>query len=145
MVEPFRCYWPWPRRTVRCQAPDMSAFPARRRCGRRSDLLVRARDSDEDAEVLVAREAMVGSGRDERGLALPHLDRLTLDHQDAAALEHVVELVVGMRLLAVRLRRDENVDADLEPRRLVDDLVAAARLLESAPGRFDSDRVHTPA
>ena len=55
----------------------------------------------------------------------------------APPFEHDVDLVVHMRLLAVGLRRDEHVDADLEPGRLVDDLVPASSLLEPAPGRFD--------
>ena len=48
----------------------------------------------------------------------------------AAPLEDDVDLVVGVRLLPVGLGRDEHVHADLEPRRLVDDLVPAARFLE---------------
>ena len=80
---------------------------------------------------------MVGSGRDERGLAFADLDLLALDLEHASPLEHDVDLVVDVRLLPVGLGRDEHVDADLEPRRLVDDLVPAARILEPATRRFD--------
>ena len=62
--------------------------------------------------------------------------------EDAASPENDVHLVVDMRLLAVGLGRDEHVDADLEPGRLVDDLVAAAGLLQAAPGRSDVQRIH---
>jgi hypothetical protein len=88
---------------------------------------------------------VVGPGRDEDGRALLHARRLAFHLQDAAALEDDVDLVVLVRLLPVRLRSDEDVDPDLEPRRLVDDLVAAARLLKPAPGRFDVERVQSPS
>jgi hypothetical protein len=45
-----------------------------------------------------------------------------------------------VRLLTVGLRRGEHVDADLEPRGLVDDLVAAARRLEAAADGIDVER-----
>ena len=47
-----------------------------------------------------------------------------------------------MRLLAIRLRGDEHVDADLESRRGVDDLVAAALLAQLLARRLDIERVH---
>ncbi len=50
---------------------------------------------------------------------------LAFDLEGARALEHDVDLVVLVRLLAVGLRRDEDVHPDLQPRRLVHDLVAA--------------------
>ena len=58
-----------------------------------------------------------------------------------AALEHDVHLVLVVRLLAVGLGSDEHVDADLEPRRAVHDLVAAAAGDERAPGLVDVERV----
>ena len=57
------------------------------------------------------------------------------------ALEDDVDLVVLVRLLAVGLRRDEHVHADLEPGRRVDDLVAAAPLLQPALRRLDVEEV----
>jgi hypothetical protein len=74
--------------------------------------------------------------------ALADLDLLALDLECAPPFEDDVHLVVHMRLLAVGLRRDEHVDADLEAGRLVDDLVPASRLLEPAPRHFDVQRVH---
>jgi hypothetical protein len=47
-----------------------------------------------------------------------------------------------VRRLAVGLGRDEHVDADLEPRRLVDDLVSTAGLGEAARGRVDVEALH---
>jgi hypothetical protein len=79
--------------------------------------------------------------RDERGLTDFELNRLSADVQLPASFEHDVHLVVGVRLLAVGLRRDQNVDADLEPRALVDDLIAAARLLEPAFRLVDEECV----
>src|SRR5438270_401238 len=89
------------------------------------------------AQPLVADEAVLGSRRDEDGASLLELDPLVLDLEHAAALQHDVDLVVLVRLLAVGLGRDEHVDADLETGGAVDDLVAAghdgalSRALES--------------
>ena len=47
-----------------------------------------------------------------------------------------------VRLLAVRLGRDEHVDPDLERRRLVDDLVAAVPGLQPAADLLDVECVH---
>ena len=74
--------------------------------------------------------------------ALLERRRDALDLEHAAALEHDVDLVVLVRLLPVRLGRDEHVDADLETRRGVDDLVAAASLDERPPRLVDVERVH---
>ena len=68
---------------------------------------------------------MVGAGRHEDGLALPQPGLLALDLERTRALEHDVHLVVRVRLLAVGLRRDEDVHPDLQPGRLVHDLVPA--------------------
>src|SRR5581483_5171679 len=86
----------------------------------------RTLEDHEDRELFVRREAVVGARIDEHGVPLRDRHGLALDLEDAAALEHDVHLVVLVRLLAVRLRRDEDVDAELDARRLVDDLVAAA-------------------
>ena len=69
-------------------------------------------------------------------------DALALDLELARAVQDDVELVMLVRLLAVRLRRDEHVHADLERGRLVDDLVAAVPGLEPAADLFDVERVH---
>ena len=69
---------------------------------------------------------MVDPGRNEDRVPFAQLDRLSRDVEHPAAFEHDVHLVVGMRLLPVCLRRDEDVDADLEALGLVDDLVASA-------------------
>ena len=81
--------------------------------------------------------AVVGAGRNEGGLPCAELHFLTLYGQHAAPLEDDVHLVVGVRLLMVGLGSDEHVHADLEPGRLVDDLVPTARFLEPPPGGFD--------
>ena len=66
---------------------------------------------------------------------------LVSDLEDAAALEDDVDLVFVVRLLSVRLGGDEHVDADLEPRRAVDDVVAAATLDQCAPRPVHIERV----
>ena len=68
-------------------------------------------------------------------------ERGALDREDAAPLEDDVDLVVVVRLLPVGLGRHEHVDAELEPRRRVDDLVAAAGRLEPRPDLLDLERV----
>jgi hypothetical protein len=47
-----------------------------------------------------------------------------------------------VRLLAVGLRRDERVDADLKPRRLVHDLIAAVGSYEAILDLRDAKGVH---
>ena len=84
---------------------------------------------------------MHGAGRDEDGLSLGDRDRLAFDVEDAAALEHDVELVVGVRLLVVGLGGDEYVDADLEAGRGVHHLVAAVPGLEPPPNLLDLEGV----
>jgi hypothetical protein len=46
-----------------------------------------------------------------------------------------------VRLLRIRIGRDEHVDTDLEPAGAMDDLVAAAARLEPALGLADRERV----
>ena len=99
-------------------------------------------EDHEQGEVLVRGEAMVGSGRDEQRTAFLERRLHALDLEHAAPLEHDVDLVVLVRLLAIRLGRDQHVDADLEPGRGVDDLVAAALLAQLLAGRLDIERVH---
>jgi len=59
--------------------------------------------------------------------------------------ENDVELVVLVRLLAIRLRGDEDVDAHLEPRRLVNDFVAAVAGSEALSYSLDVEREHGPS
>jgi hypothetical protein len=99
------------------------------------------RENDEQAQRLVGAEAVLSAGGDEDRLSLRELDLLALDRQHSGALEDDVDLVLLVRLLAVGLGRDEDVDADLEPRRLVDDLVAAAAGGEAPPDLLDLEPV----
>jgi hypothetical protein len=84
---------------------------------------------------------MLGAGLDEKGVTFGHRKDLTLDFERAASFEDDVDLVVGVRLLRVRVRRYEHVDADLEPAGAMDDFVAAAARLESALRLADRERV----
>ena len=87
------------------------------------------REDDEHAELLVADEAMLGPGGHKDGLALLELHRLPFDLEHAAPFEDDVDLVVLVGLLTVGLGRDQHVDAKLEARRGVDDLIAARQPL----------------
>jgi len=86
---------------------------------------------------------VVGARGDEDRLAFLDRDLLVLDFQRAAAFEHDVDLVVLVRRLVVGLRGDEHVDADLEARRAVDDLVAAVGRREPLLHRADVERAHS--
>jgi len=68
---------------------------------------------------------MVGAGRDEDRLPFDERNGGSVDLERSAAFEHHVDLVVGVRLLLVWLWSDEHVDAELEARRFVGDLVPA--------------------
>ncbi len=85
---------------------------------------------------------MIRARLDEDGVALLHRHRLALDVEDALSLEDDVDLVVLVRLLAVGLGRDEHVDAQLEPGRGMDDLVAAAGGHEAFLDLPDPEGVH---
>jgi gamma-glutamyltranspeptidase / glutathione hydrolase len=87
--------------------------------------------------VLVGGEAVLGACGHEQRHAFRERSRSVLDLEHATALQHDVDLVLVVRLLPVRLRRDEDVDAELEARRAVDDLVAATMLDERTPRRVD--------
>lgn len=99
-------------------------------------------EDHEQGEVLVGGEAVVGSGRDEQRATFLEWRLHALDLEHTAAFEHDVDLVVLVRLLAIRLGRDQHIDADLEPGRCVDDLVAAALLAQLLARRLDIERVH---
>ena len=98
-------------------------------------------EDDEQGQLLVRREPVLGSRRDEERHALRQGGRGALDLEHPTALEHDVHLVLVVRLLAVGLRGDEHVDADLEPRRAVHHLVAAAAGDQCAPGLVDVERL----
>ncbi len=85
---------------------------------------------------------MIGPRRDEQRASLLQRRLGSLDLEHAGSLEHDVDLVVLVRLLAIRLGRDQHVDANLEPGRGVHDLVAAALLAQLLTGRFDIERMH---
>jgi hypothetical protein len=85
---------------------------------------------------------VVRTGLDEYGAPLRHRHGLALDLEHAASFENDVHLVVLVGLLAVGLGRDQNVDAELEARRLVDDLVAAGRGYETILGLRNAEGVH---
>ena len=75
---------------------------------------VRAVEHDQKGELFVRREPMLGACCDEKGHALRERRCRALDLQDTAPLENDVHLVLVMRLLTIRLGRDEDIDADLE-------------------------------
>ena len=91
--------------------------------------------------MLVRCEPVLGAGGDEEGVPFleRRLDAFDLEH--AAAFEHDVDLVLCVRLLAVRFRRDQHVDADLEPGRGVHGLVAATPLTEANSRPVDVERM----
>src|SRR4051812_49273560 len=102
-------------------------------------LAVRTFEDDEHGQLLVRREVVLDSGLDEDRLADVDRDALVSDLEDAGALEPDVDLVVGVGLLAVRVGSDEDVDAELQPFRLVDDLVAAACVSQTLDGAVDPE------
>ena len=82
-------------------------------------------EDDEERELLVRRETVLCARRHEERHSLCERGRGVLDLEHAAPLEHDVDLVLFVWLLAVRLGSDEHVDPDLESGRAVHDLVAA--------------------
>ena len=96
---------------------------------------------DEHAQLFVDREPALGAGLDVNGGAFGNRHRFTLDLEHARAFENDVHSVAVIRLLAVGLGSDEHVDAKLEARRLVDDLVAAAGGYEAVLRARDCERV----
>lgn len=85
---------------------------------------------------------MVSAGFDEDGAAFLDRHSLPLDLEHASSPEHDVDLVVGVRLLTVGLRSDEDIDSEFESRRFVDDLVAAVAGLEPLPDLGNPKLVH---
>ena len=86
---------------------------------------------------------MFGAGGNEDGTSIVQLKQLALELQGAAALEHDIDLVVVVGLLAIRLGRHEDIDAELEAWRLVHDLVPTG-LEQARSCSFDRDLVPSP-
>jgi hypothetical protein len=99
-------------------------------------------EEHEKGQVLVGGEAVFGASLDEHGLSFLKRHRLALDLERPTALEHEVDLVVLVGLLAIRLGRDENVHADLDPFRLVYDFVAAGLGREPLLDALDVEAMH---
>ena len=58
---------------------------------------------------------MLGARTNVDGVALMEVEALTFDIERAATLQHDLDLIVFVWLLAVGLRGDEDVDPELEP------------------------------
>jgi hypothetical protein len=87
---------------------------------------------------------MLGAGRHEHGVPLAELDLSALYLEHAASFDHNVDLVVLVGRLAVGSGPNEDVDAELEPGRAVDDLVAPGRSREPFLGPGDIERLCHP-
>lgn len=75
-------------------------------------------------------------------MTLPQLELFSLDVERSAPFENDVELVGSVDALMVRLRRDKRIDADLKPRRLMDDLETSCfGAAEACSGPVDVERV----
>jgi gamma-glutamyltranspeptidase/glutathione hydrolase len=103
---------------------------------------VRAVEDDEQGEVLVGGEAMLVARCDEERTTLLESGRDALDFENASAVEDDVDLVEIVGLLAVGLGRNQHVDADLETRRRMDDLISAPSLGKRLAGLVHVERVH---
>jgi hypothetical protein len=86
---------------------------------------------------------MVGSGLDEDGAPFFHRNLLVLHLKQAGALENDVYLVILVGLLPVGFGGDQDVDPELQARRLVDDLVTTARLPEPRLCSGDLEVMHS--
>ena len=102
---------------------------------------MRAVEDDEQRKLLVGGEAVLGTRRHEDRHPLRERSGGAFDLERAGAVEHDVHLVLVVRLLPVGLGSDEHVDADFEPGRGVDDLIAAAACDERALRLVDIERV----
>ena len=77
---------------------------------------MRAVEHDEQAQRLVAREAVLVAGPDEDGFPFFEMPYVTFDLDVALAVENDVDLIEVVWHLPVRFGSDQDVDADLEPR-----------------------------
>jgi hypothetical protein len=84
---------------------------------------------------------VVSAGRDERQATFPKLQLLSVDVEHAAPLEDDVDLILCIQQAVVRLRRDKRVNEDLNPCRLVDDLVSTVAGAEAGFGPGDVETV----
>jgi hypothetical protein len=75
--------------------------------------------------MLVGAENMLYPGRDVHRVTFAQLDRLPVDGENAVPFYDHVDLVVLVRSLPIGLRSDQDIDADLEPWRRMDDLIAS--------------------
>src|SRR5262249_15361214 len=107
------------RRSAAALRPPAPASSAR--AGSRLPLL----EEHEDAQLLVADEAVLGSGGHEDGMSLAELNLLPLDLERAPALGADVALAVVGGGRAAGPRRAEQIAADREPGRGVAALVTA--------------------
>ena len=78
--------------------------------------------------MLVAHELVLRPGRHEHRMPLAQLDAFAFNLQDSVPFEYDVDLVVLVRLLAVRLGSDEHVHPHLDPGGGMNDLVAPQAL-----------------
>src|SRR5512133_761865 len=136
------------RSASRCSTVNTCASPASISAGRpRRGALrrgVRAVEDHEQRDGLVAGEPVLCVGGDEHGVPLRDAPRLAVDLDVGRALEDDVDLVVAVRRLTVGLGGYEDVDAELEPGRLMDDLVPATRFPEPRGRGRDVEALHGP-
>jgi hypothetical protein len=88
-------------------------------------------EDHEDAHLDVGREAVACTCWNEYRLPNFERYRLAFNIEYAAAVEYDVQLVVVVWLLSIGLRCDEDVHADLEARREMDDLIATSVRFEA--------------
>ena len=86
---------------------------------------------------------MFGAGLHEDRAPFRDPHGLALDLEHTITFEHHIDLVVRVRLLPIfRLRGHKHVDAELEARRLMDNLVAAGGGYETILDLRDAEGVH---
>lgn len=96
-------------------------------------------EDDEDAQSFVTREAVISTRGHEGSLSLSDRGRLTLYGEHSTTFEHDVELIVLMRLLPVRLGRNEaGVISEAADRRCGETLRSASRVVPRNPTRGGS-------
>lgn len=91
--------------------------------------------------MLIGGKTVVSAARDERQATFPELELLSVDVQHAAPLEDDVEPILCIQQPMVRLGRDKHINEDLQPRRLVDDLVSTVTGAEPSFGSGDVESV----
>jgi hypothetical protein len=81
------------------------------------------------------------AGGDKDRVSLAEFHALAFDLEYAPSAEDDVDLVLVVRLLAIRLRCDEHIDADLKTRRSMNDLVATVARSQPLLDALDVKRV----